>query len=67
VWRGDGNVYDLGSLRVGKVSFTAASFAEFQKHSGSERNSRWQSLLSLPAGTGADETVPRSSPQRAGR
>ena len=53
-WRGEGNVYDLRSLRVDKASFTAATFAEFQKLFGSESNSRWSAAEPRPEGAGAD-------------
>ena len=42
IWRGDGNWYDLGSVRVGQSSFTAATFSGFQQAVLSERDSRWQ-------------------------
>lgn len=42
IWRGEGNRYDIRSLRVDQTSFTAARFADFQKHTGSETNSHWE-------------------------
>jgi hypothetical protein len=53
-WRGEGNVYDLRSLRLDKASFTAATFAEFQKLVGSETGSRWSAAEPRPDGVGAD-------------
>ena len=41
-WRGVGNWYDLGTVRVGQSSFTAATFAGFQQSVLSDRESRWQ-------------------------
>ena len=42
-WRGRGNWYDLASVRVGQSSFTAETFAGFQKSVASDRDGRWQS------------------------
>ncbi len=42
-WRGNGNWYDLGSVRVGQSSFTAETFAGFQKSVASDRDGRWKS------------------------
>ncbi len=55
-WTGAGNLYDLGSLRVDKTSFTAGSFAEFQKLIGGETGSKWEdNPASGTAGAGAAE------------
>ncbi|MEZ0387717.1 MAG: hypothetical protein ACAI34_11655, partial [Verrucomicrobium sp.] len=40
-WSGKANVYDIAALRVDKTSFTAATFADFQKLISSEENSTW--------------------------
>jgi hypothetical protein len=53
-WRGEGNVYDVRSVRVDKTAFTAATFAEFQKLLGSESASRWSAAEPRPEGAGAD-------------
>jgi hypothetical protein len=54
-WRGGGNVYDLGTLRVDKTSFTVASWAEFQERVKSETGSRWENRAAPAVDTGADE------------
>jgi hypothetical protein len=41
IWRGEGNHFDLKSLRIGQTTFTPATFAEFQKHTGGDRTSQW--------------------------
>ncbi len=41
-WRGVGNWYDFGSVRVGQSSFTAATFDGFRQSVLSDRESRWQ-------------------------
>jgi len=51
-WTGTGNCYDLSSLRMDKASFTASTFAGFQKLTGTETDSKWQARA---AGVGADE------------
>lgn len=59
-WRGEGNVYDVKSLRVDKTSFTPQTFAEFQKLTGQEEGSQWRGLSDkeqLPATLGADVTA----------
>ena len=56
-WRGDHNFFDLDSVRVGQTTFTAATFADFQVLTGSDVDSRWESIVSTPADTGADEAV----------
>jgi hypothetical protein len=53
-WRGEGNVYDVRSVRVDKAAFTAATFGEFQKLLGSESASRWSGAEPRPEGAGAD-------------
>lgn len=56
-WRGQRNFYDLGSVRAGQTTFTAATFADFQTLTASDVGSRWESLVTTPADIGADETV----------
>jgi hypothetical protein len=41
LWRGAGNLYDLKSLRLDKTTFTAETFATFQKLTGSDAGSQW--------------------------
>jgi len=41
VWQGEGNRYDLDSLRINNTRFTANTFSEFQKITNSEAGSRW--------------------------
>ncbi len=41
-WRGVGNWYDIGSVRVGQSLFTAETFDGFRKSVLSDRESRWQ-------------------------
>ncbi|MEO6789161.1 MAG: hypothetical protein ABI318_23810, partial [Chthoniobacteraceae bacterium] len=55
IWQGAGNLYDLGSLRVGQTSFTPKTFADFQKLTAGEVGSKWESFTTWPDGTGADE------------
>ena len=57
IWQGAGNVYDLASLRVGQTSFTAKTFADFQKLTAGEVGSKWESFTAVPAGVGADEAA----------
>lgn len=57
IWRGDGNLFDFKSLRAGTASFTQKTFADFQKFTGSESKSRWESTTHTPAGIGADESA----------
>ena len=66
IWRGNDNRYNVKSLRVGQTSFTAATFADFQKLTGSEKTSRWSAE---PAGSdsGADEGSLQPLRQRDGR
>ena len=40
LWRGSGNVLDVKSLRMDKMTFTETTFAAFQKLTGDE-TSRW--------------------------
>lgn len=54
-WRGAGNIYDLGSLRVDRAKFTPQTFGEFQKLTASEEGSRWSSPEPRPVELGADE------------
>lgn len=56
IWRGVGNLYDLQSLRVAQTSFTPATFAEFQKLTASEAESRWETTEASPTDIGADES-----------
>jgi hypothetical protein len=41
LWRGAGNSYDLKSLRLDKTTFTAETFAIFQKLTGGDVGSQW--------------------------
>lgn len=56
IWQGTGNSYDFKSLRVAQTSFTRETFADFQKLTGSETDSRWETIDTVPATIGADET-----------
>lgn len=56
-WRGNRNLYDLSSVRVGHATFTAATFADFQMLTSSDVGSRWQALVTTPADAGADEAA----------
>ena len=56
-WRGERNLFDLDSVRVGQTTFTAATFAAFQALTASDVGSRWESLVATPADTGADEAT----------
>ena len=60
-WRGVGNWYDLGSVRVGQSSFTAETFASFQKSVLSDRDSRWQPATEASV----QESPPGAGPQVA--
>ncbi|MCB1093097.1 MAG: hypothetical protein KDL87_16280, partial [Verrucomicrobiae bacterium] len=40
-WKGEQNRYEIGSLRVGQTSYTAATFADFQRATNSEAQSSW--------------------------
>ncbi len=56
-WRGEGNVYDVKSLRVDKTNFTPQTFAEFQKLTGQDEGSQWRGFTDkepAPAALGAD-------------
>lgn len=55
LWRGEGNCYDLATLRVDKTSFTAKTWPDFQKLMSGEAGSRWETLTSPPTDAGADE------------
>ncbi len=55
IWRGDGNIYDLKSLRIVHTGYTPETFTDFQKFTGSEPSSRWEANPEVPEGTGADE------------
>lgn len=66
-WRGIGNWYDLGSVRVGQNSFTAATFAGFQRSVLSDRDSRWQPATEADAklaGIGSTESLERLARKR---
>jgi Right handed beta helix region/Protein of unknown function (DUF1565) len=43
-WQGEGNRYDLESLRVNNTRFTASTFSEFQAFTKSETGSRWSEM-----------------------
>jgi hypothetical protein len=64
IWQGADNRYDFKSLRVAQTSFRPRTFADFQKLTGSEKNSRWKTATEDPpeigAGIGADETALKS-------
>ena len=56
-WRGIGNWYDLGSVRVGQSTFTEATFAGFQQAVASDCDSRWRLATEVDAravGIGSD-------------
>ena len=56
-WRGQGNLYDVGSLRFDKTTFTPATFADFQRTTKSETDSAWRAVSveqPIPNGIGAD-------------
>ncbi len=55
IWRGEANRYDFGSLRLDKTSYTAATFADFQKLTASDIGSRWEAFTDAPPDAGADE------------
>ena len=57
IWRGSNNIHDIASLRVDKTSFTAKTFADFQKFTASETGSKWEPLTTPPADIGADEAT----------
>ena len=57
-WRGSGNWYDLGSVRVGQSTFITTTFAGFQQAVQSDRDGRWQPAAELDvraAGIGSTE------------
>jgi len=56
-WQGEGNRYDLGSLRVDKTSYTAKTFGDFQKLMNTDQTSQWSA--SDPTDAGADEEALR--------
>ncbi len=56
-WRGQGNLYDIGSLRFDKTTFTPATFADFQRTTKSEADSAWRVVSAehpVPDDVGAD-------------
>jgi hypothetical protein len=57
IWRGENNLFDLASLRVDKTSFSAKTFADFQKLTAGDRDSKWETFAAPPAGLGADEAA----------
>jgi len=42
IWNGQGNLYDIHSLRVVHTSYSPTEFSEFQKFTSSEAGSAWQ-------------------------
>jgi hypothetical protein len=54
MWHGDSNVYDFKTLRVAQTSFYQKTFADFQKLTGSEANSRWAAVSDTPTDVGAN-------------
>jgi hypothetical protein len=57
LWQGEANRYDFASLRVDQASFTAKTFADFQKLTGSEVGSSWAPIATAPQDVGADESA----------
>ena len=57
IWRGEGSHYDLASLRRDKTVFGVAKFSEFQKFTGSDADSRWETTAATPKGVGANEAT----------
>ena len=56
-WRGNDNLYDVGSFRFDKTFFTPATFADFQRATKSETGSAWRVVSAeqpVPVGVGAD-------------
>jgi hypothetical protein len=64
-WQGEENLYDLGSLRVDQKTFTAETFAEFKKSTGSDLTSRWEDGVSEANNFGAGELTLRPLKDRA--
>ena len=63
IWQGQGNRYDFKSLRVAQTSYTPATFGDFQKLTGSEADSLWETTAEIPDGIGADEAFLQQSLQ----
>jgi HEAT repeat protein len=57
IWQGTGNLYDFRSLRVAQTSFTRKTFADFQKLTGSEADSRWADADTATDGIGINESL----------
>ncbi|MFT5466975.1 MAG: HEAT repeat protein [Verrucomicrobiales bacterium] len=57
IWQGAGNLYDIRSLRVAQTSFTSKTFADFQKLTGSESESRWDSAAAENEDIGVDKSI----------
>jgi len=43
-WQADNNLYDLRSLRAEKNTYTPEAFSDYQRATGQDKNSRWQTL-----------------------
>ncbi len=54
IWHGENNAYEFKTLRVAQTSFTKQTFADFQKLTGSEKDSRWETAPDIPADIGAN-------------
>lgn len=55
-WSGAANRYDFASIRHAQTTYTPKTFADFQKLTGTDRESLWPAEAApLPANTGADE------------
>ncbi len=69
-WTASGNVYDVKLLRLDKTFYAPRTFADFQKQTGQDADSLWQSVevregvpRGLPRGIGADVTkLPQPTP-----
>jgi hypothetical protein len=56
-WQGSHNMYGLRALRLDKATYSAETFAEFQKLTGQEMGTQWRdpaAVLPLPEGVGAN-------------
>lgn len=62
-WHGEGNRYDLASLRQDKTSFTPQTFADFLALTG-DTTSQWSAAIEAPD-LGADEAALQSLAERA--
>lgn len=71
LWRAEGNVYDVISIRVDKTFFAPEKFADFQRLMGGDAGSQMGPLSAPDAGIGADEASlkklrpPATSPDSA--